>query len=55
VSRRFTTDHGKDADKDADFNFVQISDRHIGFNKPANPDVTSILQAAIHLGRNSFK
>src|SRR6201988_3421832 len=22
-----------------DFSFVQISDSHIGFNKPANPDV----------------
>ncbi len=30
-----------------DFSFVQISDSHIGFNKPANPDVTSTLQAAI--------
>lgn len=27
--------------------FVQISDSHIGFNKPANPDVTATLQAAI--------
>ena len=27
--------------------FVQISDSHIGFNKPANPDVTGTLQAAI--------
>jgi Icc protein len=27
--------------------FVQISDSHIGFNKPANPDVTVTLQAAI--------
>jgi len=31
----------------ADFSFVQISDSHIGFNKPANPDVTGTLQAAI--------
>lgn len=30
-----------------DFSFVQISDSHIGFNKPANPDVVSTLQAAI--------
>src|SRR5947208_10392079 len=29
------------------FNFVQISDSHIGFNKPANPNVTATLQAAI--------
>lgn len=32
----------------ADFTFVQISDSHIGFNKPANPDVTGTLQAAIN-------
>lgn len=31
----------------ADFNFVQISDSHIGFNKPANADVTATLQAAL--------
>ena len=30
-----------------DFSFVQISDSHIGFNKPANPDVLGSLQAAI--------
>jgi Icc protein len=27
--------------------FVQISDSHIGFNKPANPDVVGTLEAAI--------
>jgi 3',5'-cyclic AMP phosphodiesterase CpdA len=27
--------------------FVQISDSHIGFNKPANPNVTATLQAAV--------
>ncbi|HTH83303.1 MAG TPA: metallophosphoesterase [Mucilaginibacter sp.] len=31
----------------SDFNFVQISDSHIGFNKAANPDVVSTLQATI--------
>jgi len=31
-----------------DFTFVQISDSHIGFNKPANPDVTATLQTAIN-------
>jgi 3',5'-cyclic-AMP phosphodiesterase len=31
----------------ADFSWVQISDSHIGFNKAANPDVLSTLQAAI--------
>jgi 3',5'-cyclic-AMP phosphodiesterase len=30
-----------------DFHFVQISDSHIGFNKPANPDVVGTLQSAI--------
>jgi len=27
--------------------FVQISDSHMGFNKPANPDVAGTLQATI--------
>jgi Icc protein len=31
----------------AGFTFVQISDSHIGFNKPANPDVVSTLQATV--------
>ncbi len=30
-----------------DFSFVQISDSHIGFNKPANPDVIGKLKAAV--------
>ena len=30
-----------------DFAFVQISDSHMGFNKPANPDVAATLQAAV--------
>ena len=30
-----------------DFAFAQISDSHIGFNKPANPDVTATLREAI--------
>src|SRR4051812_29166448 len=30
-----------------DFCFVQISDSHIGFNKPANPDVNGTLQATV--------
>ena len=33
--------------KQADFSFVQISDSHIGFNKPVNVDVTATLQAAL--------
>jgi len=36
------------ADRAADFSFVQISDSHIGFNKPANTDVTATLQAALN-------
>jgi Icc protein len=47
VSRAFAKSHGKDAGKGGDFSFVQISDSHIGFNKPANPDVTATLQTAI--------
>lgn len=30
-----------------DLNFVQISDSHIGFNRPANPDVNGTLQATV--------
>jgi 3',5'-cyclic-AMP phosphodiesterase len=30
-----------------DFSFAQISDSHIGFNKPANADVTATLQLAL--------
>jgi 3',5'-cyclic-AMP phosphodiesterase len=32
---------------DAGFSFVQISDSHIGFNKPANEDVTATLRQAV--------
>jgi Icc protein len=38
---------GPREDSAADFSFVQISDSHIGFNKPANTDVTATLQAAL--------
>jgi 3',5'-cyclic AMP phosphodiesterase CpdA len=31
----------------SDFSFVQISDSHIGFNKPANTDVTATLRTAL--------
>src|SRR5262249_11818373 len=30
-----------------DLSFVQISDSHLGFNKPANPDVAGTLKAAV--------
>ena len=35
-------------DLKGELSFVQISDSHIGFNKPANPDVVGTLQAAIN-------
>lgn len=38
---------GHKGGKTADFSFVQISDSHLGFNKPANTDVTATLQAAL--------
>jgi 3',5'-cyclic-AMP phosphodiesterase len=47
MSQAFAKNGGKSAGKKADFSFVQISDSHIGFNKPANPDVTATLQVAI--------
>jgi Icc protein len=46
ASRAFARNAGGSS-KAGDFSFVQISDSHIGFNKPANPDVTATLQAAI--------
>jgi Icc protein len=48
VSRAFAKNIGRSTGKGESFSFVQISDRHIGFNKPANPDVTATLQAAIN-------
>ena len=38
---------GQNTREKSALSFVQISDSHIGFNKPANPDVTGTLQAAI--------
>jgi 3',5'-cyclic-AMP phosphodiesterase len=43
---RLLAETGK-AQKAADFTFVQISDSHLGFNKPANTDVAGTLQAAL--------
>jgi 3',5'-cyclic AMP phosphodiesterase CpdA len=37
----------KNKPKTADFTFVQISDSHIGFSKPANTDVNGTLQLAV--------
>jgi 3',5'-cyclic AMP phosphodiesterase CpdA len=40
--------HGsKMAKKVGSLSFVQISDSHMGFNKPANPDVIATLKAAV--------
>src|SRR6266851_2857494 len=35
------------ADAKGELSFVQISDSHMGFNKPANPDVAETLKAAV--------
>src|SRR5436305_15264092 len=44
VSRAF----GQDAEPaKGEIHFVQISDTHMGFNKPANPDVTGTLRATV--------
>ena len=37
----------EDKAKAADFTFVQISDSHVGFNRPANADVNGTLQLAV--------
>src|SRR5246127_2992817 len=34
-------------DANSELSFVQISDSHMGFNKPANPDVAGTLKAAV--------
>ena len=33
--------------QNGELSFVQISDSHMGFNKPANPDVVATLKAAV--------
>src|SRR6202795_1605766 len=35
------------SDMMGELSFVQISDSHMGFNKPANPDVAGTLKAAV--------
>jgi 3',5'-cyclic-AMP phosphodiesterase len=47
VSRAFAKGMEHNPGKGGDFSFVQISDSHMGFNKPANPDVVATLQAAV--------
>src|SRR5215471_17039380 len=38
---------GRPARAASGFSFVQVSDSHLGFNKPANPDPTATLQVAL--------
>src|SRR5712664_1919656 len=38
---------GANAAAAGELSFVQISDSHMGFNKPANPDVAGTLKAAV--------
>lgn len=45
LSSRAFGQHMKNAG--GELHFVQISDSHMGFNKPANPDVTATLQATV--------
>jgi Icc protein len=47
VSQAFAKGLYGSAAKGGDFSFVQISDSHMGFNKPANPDVAGTLKAAV--------
>jgi 3',5'-cyclic-AMP phosphodiesterase len=47
MSSVFAGTPGHGSGSKGDFSFVQISDSHIGFDKPANVDVTATLQAAI--------
>src|SRR5579864_2392829 len=46
-SRAFAKTAHRSGGNGADFSFVQISDSHMGFNKPANPDVAATLQVAV--------
>jgi 3',5'-cyclic-AMP phosphodiesterase len=48
ASRAFAESAVRRASTGGDFSFVQISDSHMGFNKPANPDVAATLQAAVN-------
>ena len=46
-SKMLTTANAAGKSAGGDFSFVQISDSHIGFNKPANTDVAATLKLAI--------
>jgi len=49
VLKSFSLSHPSSSGRDAkgELSFVQISDSHMGFDKPANPDVAATLQAAV--------
>jgi 3',5'-cyclic AMP phosphodiesterase CpdA len=47
ITTEVVTHHSKPRTVGSDFSFAQISDSHIGFQGPANPDVTGTFQAAI--------
>jgi predicted phosphodiesterase len=47
TSKLFAATPASHAAAQSSFSFVQISDSHIGFNKPANQDVTGTLKLAI--------
>jgi 3',5'-cyclic-AMP phosphodiesterase len=47
VSRAFAKSKDQAVTKGGELTFVQISDSHMGFNKPANPDVAATLKAAV--------
>jgi 3',5'-cyclic AMP phosphodiesterase CpdA len=47
ILRSQTLDRGAHTPSEGELHFVQISDSHIGFNRPANPDVTATLRVAI--------
>jgi 3',5'-cyclic AMP phosphodiesterase CpdA len=46
-SYAFSAHHAMKAHKVGGLTFAQISDSHMGFNKPANPDVVGTLKAAV--------
>jgi 3',5'-cyclic AMP phosphodiesterase CpdA len=46
-SLSWLSDLGASAAAAGELSFVQISDSHMGFNKPANPDVAGTLKAAV--------
>jgi len=47
VLKSFSLSEAPHRKAQGELSFVQISDSHMGFNKPANPDVVATLQAAV--------